>query len=66
MWKTSAFISVLYLIFALLEYFKGYDVKFSCGVSLFFTGIMLVCRQIEISFNELKKNKEAGNERTNN
>jgi len=63
MWKTSALISIIYLIFALLEYFKGYDAKFSCGASLFFTGIMLVCRQIEISFNELKKNKEAGNEK---
>jgi len=60
MWKTSALISIIYLIFALLEYFKGYDAKFSCGVSLFFTGIMLVCRQIEVS---LTKNKEAGNEK---
>lgn len=59
MWKTSAFISIIYLIFALLEYFKGYDAKFSCGASLFFTGIMLVCRQIEISIKNSNKQTEA-------
>jgi hypothetical protein len=56
---TSAFIAIMFLISALLEYFKGYDTKFSCGVSLFFAGIMLVCRQIEISIKNSNKQTEA-------
>jgi len=63
MYMTSAFIAIMFLISALLEYFKGYDAKFSCGVSLFFTGIMLVCRQIEISFNKLNEKKEENEQR---
>jgi len=60
MWKTSALISVMAIIGAILDTYMGHDIKYSCGVSLFFSGITIVVRQIEISFNKLKKNKEAG------
>lgn len=60
MWKTSALISLMFIIGALLDIYMGKDINYNCGVSLFFTGISIVCKQIEISFNKLNEKKEAG------
>lgn len=62
MWKVSAFISILYLCSAIINYIAGDDPIFSCGVSLFFVGIMLICGQIEILTTKLLESQtERGN-----
>ena len=63
MWKVSAFISILYLCSAIINYITGDDPIFSCGVSLFFVGIMLICEQNKITTNKIL---EYQNERENN
>lgn len=59
MWKTSALISLMFIIGALLDIYMGKDINYNCGVSLFFTGISIVCKQIEISIKNSNKQQEA-------
>jgi len=59
MWKTSAFISTMFIIGALFDNYMGYDIKYNSAVSLFFSGITIVCRQIEISIKNSNKQTEA-------
>ena len=59
----SLIYQVLYLCSAIINYITGDNPIFSCGVSLFFVGIMLICGQIKITTTKLL---EYQTERENN